>query len=201
MNIAQLEEKSEQLQNSLANLEGQEELLSQQIEDNKSKLLELSHKREIYSKSVEIFVLIQQVTQQQVKDGFDKLVTYALNYIFEQPYKFELYFEKRGNLTECNFKLFDPKGVEITEFFDGLGGGVLDIISIALRIVLLELHKPKIDSFICLDEPTRNVSAQFLPKCAQFFKEINRKIKRQMIIVTHQEILMEHADTQIKIGE
>lgn len=201
MNLNQLENKVQELKSSLASLEGQEELLSNQIISNEIKLEELAHNKEVYTKSVEIFALIQQATQQQVKEGFEKLVTYALQYIFEQNYKFELYFERRGNLQECNFKFLSPEGIEITDPMEAMGGGILDVASIALRIALLELHKPKNTSFIAFDEPTRNVSALFIGRCGQFFKEINRKIHRQIVIVTHQEALMEKADTQIKIGE
>jgi DNA repair exonuclease SbcCD ATPase subunit len=200
INLNYLEKKAEDLQQSLSSLRGQKALLLTQVETRKKLLEDLTHKREIYSKSIEIFTLIQEVTQQQIKEGFEKIVTFALQYVFGEEYKFQLYFERRGNLQECNFKFIDPKGTEITDPMEALGGGVLDVASIALRIALLELHKPKNTSFLALDEPTRNVSAQFIPKCGQFFKEINRKIKRQIIVVTHQEALMEKSDTQIKIG-
>ena len=201
MTIKQLEQKEEQLKNSLASLEGQCELLDTQIDSNKQQLEELAHKKEVYSKTVEVFVLLQEATQQQVKEGFEKIVSYALQYIFGEEYKFELYFEKRGNLQECNFKFISPAGIEITDPMEALGGGILDVASIALRIALLELHKPKSDSFIAFDEPTRNVSAQFISKCGEFFKHINRQIHRQIILVTHQEALMEKSDVQIKLNK
>lgn len=199
-NLLILEKKSEELQNLVANLEGQKQLLEEQIKTNNDKLVELTHKKEIFAKSVEIFALISEVTQIQVKTGMEKIVTYALQYIFGEDYKFKITFDKRGNLTECNFSFISPLGVEITDPLEALGGGIMDVASLALRIALLELHKPKNTSFIALDEPTRNVSAQFIPKCGLFFKEINRKIGRQIIVVTHQEALMESADNTITIG-
>lgn len=200
MNLNQLENKVQELKNSLSALQGQESLLFSQIDSNNSKLVDLTHKKEIYAKSVEIFALISEVTQIQVKNGMEKIVTYALQYIFGEDYKFKINFDKRGNLTECNFSFISPLGVEITDPLEALGGGIMDVASLALRIALLELHKPKNTSFIALDEPTRNVSAQFISKCGLFFKEINRKIGRQIIVVTHQEALMESADNQITIG-
>jgi len=200
MNLDQLEKKSKELQNNLSALQGQESLLAFQIDSNKVKLLELSHKREVFAKSIEIFALISEVTQIQVKNGMEKIVTYALQYIFGEDYKFKITFDKRGNLTECNFSFISPLGVEITDPLEALGGGIMDVASLALRIALLELHKPKNTSFLALDEPTRNVSAQFIPRCGLFFKEINRKLERQIIVVTHQEALMESADNQIQIG-
>jgi len=200
MNLDQLEKKSKELQNNLSALQGQESLLVSQIDSNKAKLLELTHKREIFAKAIEIFALISEVTQIQVKNGMEKIVTYALQYIFGEDYKFKITFDKRGNLTECNFSFISPLGVEITDPLEALGGGIMDVASLALRIALLELHKPKNTSFLALDEPTRNVSAQFIPKCGLFFKEINRKLERQIIVVTHQEALMESADNQIQIG-
>jgi DNA repair exonuclease SbcCD ATPase subunit len=200
INIAELEKKGKALQNSLASLEGQEKLLEEQLASNNKKLVALAHKKEVYTKSIEIITLIQETTQQQIREGFEKLVTYALQYIFAENYQFKLEFDRRGNLQECNFKFISPEGVEITDPMDALGGGIMDVASIALRVALLELHKPKNTSFLALDEPTRNVSAEFIPKCGNFFKELNNKLHRQIIVVTHQEALMAKADTQITIG-
>jgi len=199
MNLEQLEKKQKELQNNLSALQGQESLLVSQIDSNKSKLLELSHKREIYAKAIEIFGVIQEVTQQQVKEGFNKLITYILQYIFEQDYKFELEFGRRGNLQECNFKVISPDGVEITDTLEALGGGILDVLSFGLRLVLMELIKPRYEGFICLDESFKHVSINYLPKISALLKETNKRFNKQIIMTTHQELLKFAADNIIEI--
>ena len=199
MNLNQLERKSKELQNNLSALEGQESLLAFQIDSNKVKLLELSHKREVFAKSIEIFALISEVTQQQVKEGFNKLITYILQYIFEQDYKFELEFGKRGNLQECNFKVISPDGVEITDTLDALGGGILDVLSFGLRLVLMELIKPRYEGFVCLDESFKHVSINYLPKIRALLKEINKRFDKQIILVTHQRELIDATNNYIEL--
>jgi len=199
MNLNQLERKSKELQNNLSALQGQESLLAFQIDSNKVKLLELSHKREVFAKSIEIFALISEVTQQQVKEGFNKLITYILQYIFEQDYKFELEFGKRGNLQECNFKVISPDGVEITDTLDALGGGILDVLSFGLRLVLMELIKPRYEGFVCLDESFKHVSINYLPKIRALLKEINKRFDKQIILVTHQRELIDATNNYIEL--
>jgi DNA repair exonuclease SbcCD ATPase subunit len=199
MNLDQLEKKSKELQNNLSALQGQESLLAFQIDSNKVKLLELSHKREVFAKSIEIFALISEVTQQQVKEGFNKLITYILQYIFEQDYKFELEFGKRGNLQECNFKVISPDGVEITDTLDALGGGILDVLSFGLRLVLMELIKPRYEGFVCLDESFKHVSINYLPKIRALLKEINKRFDKQIILVTHQRELIDATNNYIEL--
>src|SRR5205085_2335643 len=83
---------------------------------------------------------------------------------------------------------------------DARGGGVIDIISIALRVALLQIHnQPNIRGPIILDEPGKHVSSDYTIKLAEFLKQINQTFDRQIIISTHQQDLANIADTMIKV--
>lgn len=76
---------------------------------------------------------------------------------------------------------------------DAHGGGVADVVSVALRFVLLEgatgLGGPAL-----LDEPGKHVSADLAPRLAAFLATVSREFGRQILMVTHNQDLAEVAD-------
>lgn len=181
--LKNLQSKQTELNNQLSSLEGEHSLLSKQIKDSKHKIEEIDAQKIIYRKSIEFLRIVEQSTKTKMKEGFEKIVTYALRFIFQKDYKFNLEFKKRGNSQELNYTISTPEFTESFNPLDTSGGGVLDIISLALRIALLE--KTKIKGFLALDESFRNIhNVKFIENAFKFLKEINKKLKKQIIFVT-----------------
>ncbi len=197
--ITQLEEKLNTLTSEISSLSGRHNLLSEQIEQSKKKLEEIAHKREIYKKSIELLTFVQQTTKEKIKEGFENLVTYALRYIYNNDYKFELKFGRRGNLQELDFNVKTPDFKEAFDPLDTSGGGVLDIISFALRVSLLELANPKIEGFIVLDESFKHLSQNYLANAKRFLEAINKRINRQIILITHKPELVANIANTIEV--
>lgn len=198
--IEQLESKLNSLNSELNSLSGKCSLLGEQISASEYKLKELAHKREVYRKSVELLTLVQKATKEKIKEGFENIVTYALRYIYNDDYAFELEFGRRGNLQEIDFNVKTPDFKEAFDPKETSGGGVLDILSLALRIALLELAKPKIEGFVILDEPFKHLSKEYLIRAGEFLQAINKRIHRQIIMVTHKEEMLSNTDNIIEIG-
>ncbi len=199
--IKQLESDFQDLTSQLGSLKGQCSLLATQITSSEHKIEDFDHKKEIYTKAIELLTFAQQVTKEKLKTGFEQIVTYALRYIYSADYSFGLEFGRRGNLQEMDFNVKTP---ECQTPFDPLlssGGGVLDIISLALRIALLELSKPKIEGFLLLDESFKHLSSNYLENAEKFLEAINKKIGRQIILVTHKKELLNNTKNIIEIKE
>ena len=79
------------------------------------------------------------------------------------------------------------------------GGGVIDIISLALRIAFLQIHKPKIEGPLILDEPAKHVSEDYIFNVADFLKRASEMFNRQIIIVTHNNHLSAIGQIPIKL--
>jgi len=184
---------------SEAEVSGEIKQLKNVITSSENAIEDFKYKRELYDKSIEILNLIQQQTKEKIKEGFESIVTYALQSVFGNQYKFEIEFGRRGNLSEIDFNIKTPNLSQALDPLDSSGVGVLDIISLALRISLLEITKPRIEGFIALDESFKHVSEGYLESTGAFLKAINRKINRQIILVTHQEALKNHADHIINL--
>lgn len=195
----QLEDKSTELNQKLGYISGQCKLLEEQINNSNNKLNNLIRNKGIYKKAIEILTLFQQVNRDMLKKGFESVVTYALRYIFNADYKFELEFGRRGNLQELDFNIQTPDFKGQADPIDTSGGGILDILSLALRVSLLSLNNPKIEGFLVLDEPFKHVSEKYLENCRKFVEVINEKINRQIIMVTHKEEFKKQCKNIIEI--
>lgn len=201
-NIEIIEEKINTLNSSLNELKGQCGLLEEQITQHEHKLKQLLGNKELYTKSVELLNLVSEATKVKTKEGFEKIVTYALRYIYNSDYSFELEFGRRGNLSELDFNVKTPDCKEPLDLLDSQAGGVLDVVSVALRIALLELIKPRIEGFLILDESFKHlhpIPPEYLERVKLFIKEINKKFNRQIIIITGREELIKDADNLIEL--
>jgi DNA repair exonuclease SbcCD ATPase subunit len=199
INLELLEQKNKELQAKVNSLEGKSILLKQQIEKSECKIAVYKQNKILYTKEIELLTLVQELTRNKIKEGFESIVTYALRFIFNQDYKFELSFNRRGNLQEVDFNIIPSDRKESSDPLDSSGGGVLDVVSLALRIVLLELSKPKIPGFIALDESTKHISKEYLPNVYKWIKIMSTKLSRQFIFVTHQSEFINLADNSIEL--
>jgi len=143
------------------------------------------HDYEIHKKAVELLAVVQGVTRDKIKDGFENIVSWGLKYIFQKDYKFCLVFGKRGNLSELDFAIKSPDLNEAINPMDSRGGGILNIVSAILRLVLMEVSVPKINGFILFDESFLNVNGQqYIDQLNQFVIDINQKFNRQVIHIS-----------------
>jgi len=198
MKIADLKNKLDTLKNSTSKLEGQVNLLSSQINDVEDKLQLANNNKVMYVKEVEILQFIQQQKQETIKNSIESVVMYALRYIFNEDYKFKLEFDRRGNLGELYFMIKPPDCedyIQLQPF--GNSGGVLDVVSLALKLVSLQLVKPHNPGFVILDEPFKHlhhVPIQRVINAKNFVHTIAQKINRQVVMVTGSPIYCENVE-------
>lgn len=199
-NIKPLEDYLDNLASQLNKLKGKYILLSEQCTASEHKLKEFEHNKEVYKKSVELLTIVEQHSKDTVIKGFQNIVDYALAFILaSDEYKLKVNCDRRGSLQTIDFDILTPGNKEPHK----PGGFVMSILSLALRIALIELTRPKIEGFLILDEPFKaiDVNSGNLERASKFLQAINRKLNRQMIIVSHKEEFINDADKAIKIGE
>lgn len=198
--IKELDNQFLQFTNTLGKLEGQQSILKDQIDASTLKIAQLETVRELDEKAIEVLNLVQRSTRDKVKEAFEQMVSFALHSIYQEDYKFQLEFNTRGNLGELDFKLKSPKNEEYRDLKECTAGGSFDIISLALRFVLLQVIRPKVEGFVVLDEPCKMLSKNLVMNEFNFYKHISEKLGRQLIIITHCQEIIDAADTKIKVG-
>jgi DNA repair exonuclease SbcCD ATPase subunit len=146
-------------------------------------------------------ILLQQTSEyarQQAKARIEEIVTHALTVVFDRDYKFQVVLDVKGNQPVAEYFL-ESDGV-ITQLkppdYDR-GGGVADVVSLALRLAVGELIGLKGPLF--LDEVGKHVSQEYQPNVAYFLKQYSEQFGRQIILITHNEHLAEIGDTSIAV--
>lgn len=143
------------------------------------------------------------ISRNHVKEEVEKLVTQGLRTIFEDPHiEFNIVFTTKRNQTEADF--FVARGENSSNRITGdilstHGGGLVDIISISLRIIIMQLLHIK--GPLLLDEPGKNISAQFIHNFGTFLTQIAKTFDRQIIMITHNEQLAMFAEKTFKVAQ
>ena len=191
----QIKDELESLEHQFNNFE--KEVIKVQLEyeliqkdhlKTKESIKNLENDKETHKKAVELLTVVQGVTRDKIKDSFENIISWGLKYIFQEDYKFCLVFSRRGNLQELDFAIKSPDLDEAINPMDSRGGGILNVISIILRLVLMEVSVPKINGFIILDEAFKNVNGQeYINQLNSFVLEINKKFDRQIIHISDME--------------
>lgn len=146
-------------------------------------------------KAREIITTVAKDTQQQLEIRITNIVTMALAAVFPDPYQFVLRFTERRNQTEADLLLVRD-GEEVNPI-DATGGGVLDVVSFALRVAVLLMSNYR--RIIILDEPFRHLSEDLQPKASEMMKMLSDKLGIQFIMVSHEDGIIGSADNVITI--
>ena len=144
--------------------------------------------------------------REQARQTIESMVTRALQYVFGADLEFKIRIEESRGRPEAEFYVASTYGGEdVVENRpqDARGGGVVDVISLALRLVLLQSTRPLLEGPLLLDEPAKHVSDEFAFNVAEFLRELAQVFDRQVIMVTHNHQLAGVADNafRVEMGE
>lgn len=189
--IYALDERIKELNNFIARESGKEEKICEQINESKEELTLLSDNLELLDKVVILYQITSEFAREQAKVQIETLVTKCLQFIFESNIEFLIEIEELRNKANAEFYVITESEDTIIKTQPELsrGGGVVDIVSLALRIAFLQIHKPKIQGPLILDEPAKHVSDEYIFNVADFLKQTSEMFNRQIIMVTHNQHL------------
>lgn len=175
---------------------GKMDILVEQTANIEGKLASIKGEIDILQQVKLLLQNASQYAREQSKKQMEYTVTQCLQYIFDPSLEFKIEILEKSNRIEAEFYVVSNiNGEQIkTKPQDSRGGGVVDIISLAIRIAMMEINEPKIQGPLILDEPAKHVSDEFITNVSEFLKQIGSTFKRQIIMVTHNNYLLESAD-------
>jgi DNA repair exonuclease SbcCD ATPase subunit len=173
--------------------------LRKEVSELKREIRKKNKVKEKHEEAREVIRTVGQKTQEQLKYNIDNIASMALSSIFKEPLSLELEFVQRRNKTECDI-LLERDGNKFHPL-DSFGGGVVDVVSFALRVASWTMQKPKSAPVFILDEPFKNLSSDYQEKASEMLKLMSEKLKLQIIMVSHEEKLIQSADKVIHIEE
>ncbi len=140
----------------------------------------------------DILIAATAATQDQVREYIEELVSLALQSVFGMEYFFILEFQEKRGQSEIKPTIlwkqekFSPR--------DEVGGGVVDIASFALRLVLWTLSGNRTAPVFILDEPFKFLSKDKTEAAADMLRGIADLLGIQVIMISHDEGLIVAAD-------
>jgi len=139
------------------------------------------------------------VTQEQVKTHVENIASLALNIVYGDDYSFELEYEVKRNQTEIT-----PWIVHLGERCsprDSVGGGVVDVCSLALRLAMWSLMEPQPTPVFILDEPGRFISRDKQPLFGQMLNRLCEILSIQILMVSHAGCIMNQSDVAYEVTQ
>lgn len=167
---------------------GRKKEMSKNINDMKTRLEELDNRIVVFERTNTLINEVAKVTQDKLRFHINNLVTTALRAVFGDGISFKLDIVSRRNGVEADLVVEDFDGNTMSPM-DARGGGVVDIVSFALRVGLWGLSQT-ISPVMELDEPFRNLSEDLLDKAEEFMETLSEETGIQFVIVTHESPLM-----------
>lgn len=143
--------------------------------------------------SRDFLIKFSMFLKEQIKNKTEELANSALRCVFNDK---EMFFRIIPNQTKrgLQYDLFIETDGTMTPLLDCKGGGVLDVISMALLISFLIINSYKTDRVLVLDEPFKNLDSKRLNNAIIWMKGISTEFGIQFIVVSHEDGIIENAD-------
>jgi DNA repair exonuclease SbcCD ATPase subunit len=193
--------KREKLREFYLNERGKRDMLESQIHRTEANIVESQEKIDRLEKVRALLQRVSEVARDQARVKIENIVTNCLQYIFDSDIQFNIDISEVRGRPEAEFYVLSRIDGEVisTRPQEARGGGVVDIISLAVRIAMLESGYPRIQGPLILDEPAKHVSDEYIVNVAEFLKQVSTMFDRQIIMVTHNRHLSEVADKSIRV--
>lgn len=176
----------------LNNLKREAQEAESRISSNQVRKVELE-------KAVEVVNAVTILTLQEVKTFIEDTVSLCLSIVFGDEYKLSIDYDIKRGRSEANISIL--KGEEKLDPKDEVGGGVIDVASIGMRLVLWLLSVPRTAPIFIFDEPFRFVSRDLTDKIVDMLREVCEVFGAQIIMVSHNEELIDGCDKTIRVTQ
>jgi DNA repair exonuclease SbcCD ATPase subunit len=200
--IEQVRSRLGQAKVALGERKGQQKRLLQDKATCQTHLDEYGERHQVFE---QVIVLLQQTSEharKQAREQIEMLVTNTLRSVFGAEYAFKIDLVEKAGRPEAEFYVVSNYGGEKLETRpqDSRGGGVVDVVSLGLRIAMLETYRPRLEGPLILDEPAKHVSEDYIQPTADFLKMVSQFFGRQVIMVTHNAHLAETAEVAYHVA-
>ncbi|URN41487.1 MULTISPECIES: ATPase [Peptoniphilus] len=202
MDLRELDQNLSKLNNKILSDEGKIEILNDQLEKIDKKLSDKEKYSEVLTQVSLLFQKTSEFAREQSKRQIEDTVTKCLQFIFETDIEFLIELSEARSVPIADFFVQSnySEGYSIkTKPEIARGGGVVDIISLALRIAFLQQNQPMLSGPLILDEPGKHVSNDYIFNLGEFLKQSSNIFNRQIIMVTHNPHLSQISDKAFQV--
>jgi DNA repair exonuclease SbcCD ATPase subunit len=186
--------KADELEMVWNRLDAEKKRLERDLKVAEEKKAQLEEELSYHNTASEVLGNLAIFLQEQAQKSLSTLCTKALKAVFDIDYDCQLEFVRKRNQVECNLKLMSPTGGTLDPE-DQVGGGVIDLLSFAIRMACWSISNSRSEPFFVLDEPFRQVSETNIEKAGEFLRRISDQLGVSLLLITHSDRLAQVADT------
>lgn len=177
MELIELREGLEKTKLKKSTLEEEYLNLSKELDLIRNELGELENIHLLFQESIK---LMYSTLSSKLGD----IVTEGLSIVFPSDgYTFKIDFESKRNTIEAYPKIVTKDGAEFTKLTKEVGGGVVDFISILLKITFIILSD--YDNILIADEPIKFIDRESIVEATSFLRKVSEDFKFQLLVITH----------------
>ena len=201
MTYEEIYHRFEKFSKDVSRQEGIRDSIKEQIEKKKGEIREVEGEETKLNGVVFLLQKAADFSRNQATHQIEDIVTQSIAYIMQNSSRFIVDLSEKRGLPIAEFFVESDYGDYKVKTKPELsrGGGVVDIVSLALRITFLENHRPKMDGPLFLDEPGKHISDDYIFNMGEFLKECSRLFSRQIIMVTHNDYLTNICDKAFRV--
>ena len=137
-----------------------------------------------------------ELEQRVLRDKVEALVTAGLQTIFGSDYYFSIEVKTLRGQAAMEFTV--RKRQLIRDPLDSHGGGLVNIVSMVLRLVIVALT-PGLSRVVVLDEPFAQLSQSYVEGVSLFIRELVDTTGIQLLIVSHEAEIAAVADKAYRL--
>lgn len=171
--------------------------------NNTNLLKETSDKLDKLNKTKEVLNKASEISRDKAVAVIENTVNPMLKGVVGENYTFKVVTGILRGKPSIDFKVITNVDGNISEQNPetSCGGGLIDIISTALRYSFLSLYDGGINNAAILDEPGRMISTENSKQYADFIKYLGNAFNRQTIMCTHNPNIAKYADKIIEVSK
>lgn len=185
--LHQLQAALKEMELSYATAEAKKETVETYLRETKEEIRALEKENERLAKVAQLFQLTAAFSREQSKTHIEALVTSCLRIVFSTDLSFSIEMSEANRRTHAQFLIQDEIENVKTTFppQEARGGGLVDVVSLALRISLLLRYQPPVRGILLLDEPAKHLSEEYIHNVAELLLQVAEEFDLQIILVTH----------------
>ncbi len=170
---------------------GKKEILQEQIASIRETVTKEEEKSILLDKVAILFQMTADYARDQAKNQIEHIVSKCLEFIFDDKLSFSISMQTLRNAPHAEFLVASTYGDDMIENTpeNSRGGGVVDVISLAIRIAFMEVVTPYLEGPLILDEPGKHISEEYIYNLGNFLLKSADMFQRQIIMVTHNQHL------------
>jgi DNA repair exonuclease SbcCD ATPase subunit len=167
--------------------------LLNQFEENTNRIEKMKSDLILLSNVKNLLMDFSEHTRSIIKNKLESLANSALKCIYvDKEIKFKIIVNKGKKIIA--YDMYMETDGNLTPLTDAKGGGVMDIITTALRISFVRMFSATLRQTIIFDEPFKNLDSERLNLAVEWLCQVSKEFGMQFIMITHEDQIADKSD-------